>query len=164
MITVYNKSVVKLDNTFQGILMDVQSLQTVEQLQASFDTLVLLRPHLKQQENWVEQIQFQHQQGYQSKGIYDNDKVVAYMGFRFLMTLAWGSIMYIDDLVTHQSVRGKGYAAALLKYADDLARKSQCDQIHLDSGYTRLDAHRLYLNHDFHLTSHHFSKVLVKSS
>ena len=82
------------------------------------------------------------------------------MGFRFLETTAWGRILYIDDLVTSPEFRGQGHASTLLDYALARAEQADCDQIHLDSGPSRHDAHRLYLNKGFHISSHHFSRPL----
>lgn len=69
-----------------------------------------------------------------------------------------GKNLYIDDLSTMASQRGKGYAGALLDFIIQHAKDNNCENIHLDSGYAkeRFDAHRLYLNKGFHLASHHF--------
>ncbi len=37
------------------------------------------------------------------------------------------------------------------------AKASSCDQVHLDSGPSRYEAHRLYLNHGFKIIGHHFA-------
>ncbi|MEP7265402.1 MAG: GNAT family N-acetyltransferase, partial [Bacteroidota bacterium] len=73
--------------------------------------------------------------------------------------LAWGKAIYIDDLTTHPSHRKKGYAKLLLDYVDEQAKLHGCEQVHLDSGCVpqRYDAHRLYLNYGFNITSHHFA-------
>ncbi len=144
--------------------MNLQQITTLAQLQACFETLLVLRPHIKNQPHWIEQILQQQKEGYQSFAITQDNQVVAYMGLRFMTTLAWGKILYIDDLVSHPSYREKGFAQQLLSHAEKLALDNDCDQIHLDSGYQRQDAHRLYLNNKFNLTSHHFSKTLTKKT
>lgn len=55
---------------------------------------------------------------------------------------------------------GKGYGGMLLDYVTALAKEKGYKGITLDSGYTRFDAHRLYLKKGFTLASHHFSKPL----
>jgi len=69
-----------------------------------------------------------------------------------------GKYIYIDDLSTLPAHRGKGYAGILLDWILALAAKEKFDQIHLDSGINeaRTDAHRLYLNKRFQVTSLHF--------
>lgn len=79
------------------------------------------------------------------------------MGFRFMNVLAWGKILYIDDLVTKEGQRNKGYGKALLDYAVNTAQANNCNQIHLDSGYGRYEAHSLYLRYGFKLSCHHLT-------
>jgi len=69
-----------------------------------------------------------------------------------------GKYIYIDDLSTLPKYRGLGYAGILLDWIIDFAKKEKYDQIHLDSGVNlnRTDAHRLYLNKRFQITSMHF--------
>ncbi len=69
-----------------------------------------------------------------------------------------GKYIYIDDLSTLPEYRGNGYAGILLDWIIDFAKKEKYDQIHLDSGVNpnRTDAHRLYLNKRFQITSMHF--------
>jgi len=90
----------------------------------------------------------------------DSEAVVAAAGYRILEFLAWGRVLYIDDLITLPEKRGAGYAGALMDWMIDHAREQRCDEIHLDSGYQRHDAHRLYLNKGLQLGCHHFSMKL----
>ncbi|WP_353722501.1 GNAT family N-acetyltransferase [Dyadobacter sp. 676] len=69
-----------------------------------------------------------------------------------------GKYIYVDDLSTLPAQRGKGYAGMLLDWIAEYARKEGFNEIHLDSGVNpaRTDAHRLYLNKRFQVTSLHF--------
>ncbi|MCF0072506.1 GNAT family N-acetyltransferase [Dyadobacter sp. CY261] len=69
-----------------------------------------------------------------------------------------GKYIYIDDLSALPTQRGKGYAGMLLDWIADYAQKGNFNEIHLDSGVNpaRTDAHRLYLNKRFQITSLHF--------
>lgn len=69
-----------------------------------------------------------------------------------------GKYIYIDDLSTLPTQRGKGYAGMLLDWIAEYARKEGFHEIHLDSGVNagRTDAHRLYLNKRFQVASLHF--------
>ena len=40
------------------------------------------------------------------------------------------------------------------------ARREGCEQLHLDSGVQRYEAHGFYLKNRLHITSHHFTRVL----
>jgi GNAT superfamily N-acetyltransferase len=72
-----------------------------------------------------------------------------------MTTLAWGKILYIDDLITKNTFTGKGYGKMLLDHATKIAKDNACQQVHLDTGYTRHAAHRLYLKQGFELNCHH---------
>jgi hypothetical protein len=50
-----------------------------------------------------------------------------------------------------------------LDYVLEEAKKQELQSIHLDSGHQRHDAHRLYLNFGFSITSHHFAMELKSS-
>jgi GNAT superfamily N-acetyltransferase len=80
------------------------------------------------------------------------------MGFRIGHSLAWGRFLYIDDLVTLPRARRQGHATSLLAWASDEAARLDCDQIHLDSGTARHEAHRLYLQRGFRITGLHFAQ------
>ncbi|HYV95272.1 MAG TPA: GNAT family N-acetyltransferase [Chitinophagales bacterium] len=70
-----------------------------------------------------------------------------------------GKYIYIDDLSTLPQARGKGHASQLLDWIIDYAEEKKFDQVHLDSGVNagRFDAHRLYHNKRFNVTSLHFA-------
>lgn len=122
-----------------------------------FSVIKELRPHLTE-ERFLQQTLRQLSQGYHLMYLNHDRQVGCILGYRIHERLAWGKILYIDDLGTLAAVRGKGYAGKLLDWAISHAKSHHCHQVHLDSGYTRENAHRLYLNHGFKLSSHHFSR------
>jgi 2-iminoacetate synthase ThiH len=44
-----------------------------------------------------------------------------------------------------------------IKWTIAQAKQSGCDQVHLDSGPQRHEAHRLYLNQGFKIIGYHFA-------
>jgi GNAT superfamily N-acetyltransferase len=139
--------------------MQPKTIQTEAEIRACFETYHHLRPHLSEEE-FVAQVLRQMQFGFQIVAIEEDDKFVSVVGFRMSEYLAWGKIIYIDDLISHPDARGKGYGSTLLQYVKALAIEHGCDAVHLDSGYQRNDAHRVYLNNGFIMTSHHFAMKL----
>src|SRR5262249_37314208 len=135
----------------------IQHATTADDIRRCYETIKFLRPHLTSVDELVERILTQFKEGYRLAYIEDVWLVVDCMGYRILNML-WTRFFYIDDLVTSESSRGKGYGGHLLDYASDYAREQNCPQVHLDSGYQRFDAHRLYLNNGFNIVCHHFSK------
>jgi len=115
-----------------------------------------LRPHLQSADAFLEQVQRQQAQGYILGYVEADGEIPAVAGFRVAEFLAWGKIVYIDDLVTRGSARKRGYARQLMDAIVDYAREAGCASVQLDSGYTRNAAHRFYLKYGFELRSHHF--------
>jgi GNAT superfamily N-acetyltransferase len=135
---------------------------TEEQIHSCFSVMLQLRPHLKDIKDFIEQVQRQQLEGYRLVFLEKEEKVKAMIGFRFLEFLAWGKVLYIDDLICDSEARRYGYGGQLLKWTIEQAKQAQCDQVHLDSGPQRHDAHRLYLNHGFKIIGHHFALELSR--
>ncbi len=136
---------------------EIQLASTEAQIQSCFAVMRQLRPHIVNEEKFVEQVQRQLREGYLLAYLQDGGEVKACSGFRFLEFLAWGKVLYIDDLVADSAVRRKGYGSKLLKWVIRRAKEAHCDEVHLDSGPQRQDAHRLYLNQGFKIIGYHFS-------
>lgn len=140
--------------------MDIHILETEEEALRCFPVMKALRPHLTK-DRFIDNFRAQQAQSYKIAAVIDSSGTIcALAGFRFCNFMAWGKVIYLDDLVTAPSALKKGYAGALLKWLEEEGHRNNCDALHLDSGYQRLDAHRLYLNKGWTLSSHHFSKEL----
>ena len=94
----------------------------------------------------------------------DESKAVAASLFEWGYNLYRGKYIYIDDLSSLPSHRGKGFGSVLLDWIIEYAKRNSFDQVHLDSGVNehRWDAHRLYLNKKLNITSLHFALTLEK--
>lgn len=73
-----------------------------------------------------------------------------------------GRRLYVDDLVTDEAQRSRGFGKALLDWLQAKARQLGCDVIALDSGVQRAGAHRFYFREGFFVPSFCFRKVIVK--
>ena len=118
-----------------------------------------LRPHLNEKD-FIAQVQRQKEQSYKIIAIKHNDLVPSAAGFRFAEFLAWGKVLYVDDLTTLPEHRGKGYASEIMDWLIDHAKTNKCDGLHLDTGHHRHSAHKLYLKKGLSITSHHLSYEL----
>lgn len=118
-----------------------------------------LRPHIPQTD-FLPRIRRQMQQGYRLAMLERDNAVVALAGFRLSENLAWGRFLYVDDLITDESQRSSGAGKALFDGLVDIARNEDCQQLHLDSGVQRFDAHRFYLREGMHIAGHHFTLTL----
>lgn len=129
------------------------------ELQACYGVMRQLRPHLREDE-FVQRIREQQQAGYRLAYIEEGGRPVAVAGFRVGLNLAWGRFLYVDDLVTDEAHRSQGYGAAMLRWLFAQAKALGCQQVHLDSGVQRKDAHRFYQREGMRLASYHFSVVI----
>lgn len=124
-----------------------------------FPAFHALRPHLIE-DAFIQQVRRQAAQGYRIVAVRAGEQVLSAAGYRFADFLAWGKVLYVDDLTTLESSRGQGHGGALLDWLIDQARDQGCNAVHLDSGHHRHAAHQLYLNKGFVLSSHHLALAL----
>jgi GNAT superfamily N-acetyltransferase len=118
-----------------------------------------LRPHLVDLADFAARVDGrQRAEGYRLVASFEEgeSEAAAVAGFRVTNHLAWGHCLYVDDLSTRASHRRRGHAAALMAWLVEEAKRLGCDELHLDSGHQRHDAHRFYLNHGMDITAHHF--------
>ncbi len=140
--------------------MEIKKVNSSDELLNCTEVIHELRPHLKGK-NLVALFKQMQTEKFEIAVVEMNNKVVAFIGFRYLTFLYSGKTLYIDDLCTLPAYRGKGCASKLLDYALQEATKNNIDAVTLDSGYHRHKAHQLYLNKGFILGSHHFHLQLT---
>lgn len=138
---------------------NIREAKTKEDISKCWEVMLALRPHLRQ-EDFVDTVLKMFQQGYKLAFIEKDGKAVAAVGYRFQYFLYSGKHIYIDDLSTLPAYRAQGLGGELLDYVSHLAKVNGLKTISLDSGYQRTDAHRLYLNKGYVMTSHHFEKKI----
>jgi len=67
----------------------------------------------------------------------------------------------IESLHVRSDLRSRGIGAALLREAEQLARRVGCYRIQLTSRNVRTDAHRFYVTNDYEQNSQGFKKLLA---
>ena len=140
--------------------MEIGIAQSESEIRNCFAAMRELRPHLNVGGFTQQVLRQMENHGYRLAFIEADGMVRAAAGYRIAEFLAWGKTLYVDDLVTREGDRGKGYGGALLDWLLQRAQEAGCAQFHLDSGVNRFDAHRLYLNKRMVISSHHFARVL----
>jgi GNAT superfamily N-acetyltransferase len=119
-----------------------------------------LRPHILEDE-FLARVRRQQASGYRLAFLRSDEGVVAVAGFRLGENLAWGHFLYVDDLVSLALHRSKGHGSELLTWLREYAVREGCQQLHLDSGLQRLDAHRFYEREGMSKSSLHFAELLT---
>lgn len=127
-----------------------------DELTKCYPVIVQLRPHLEEQD-FIQMVNEQQKYNYKVAYVEENNQVVAVAGFRTSQCLAWGKFLYVDDLVTDDDHRSKGYGKKLLTWLKQYAKLQGCQQLHLDSGMQRQDAHRFYDREKMTRAGYHFS-------
>lgn len=136
--------------------MEIKQAKEKEDFLNCWEVIHELRPHLDQ-DRYLTLMLYMLDEGYKLIYIEEKHKVVSICGYRTTTMLHRGRSIYIDDLCTLPEARGKGYAKKLLEHVFKEARNEEMQSVHLDSGYQRHAAHKLYLNSCFKMTSHHFA-------
>jgi GNAT superfamily N-acetyltransferase len=103
-------------------------------LEKCFPVMKELRPHLEFSDYLLIYEEAHRNDGYEIVAIEDEGKILAVMGYRILSDYVRGKHIYIDDLVSSETARSKGLGAELLRYAEDIARKMECQTLRLCTG------------------------------
>lgn len=132
---------------------------TDDEILGCFDVMAELRPNLKR-DDFLETVRLMEAEGYRLAFIEDQAVAVAVAGYRICTNLFMGKHLYVDDLVTVDSVRSKGYGEKMISWLRNEGVKSGCNYLHLDSGTHRGQAHKFYFKQGFTIASYHFSEQL----
>ena len=130
------------------------------EIENCFDVLLELRPELLRS-SFLELIREMDLEGCKLVYIEEKGHVVAAAGYRITTNLFMGKSLYVDDLVTLESVRSKGYGNISVTWLHELAVKNGCNVLHLDSGAHRHQAHKFYYRNGFTIASFHFSESVT---
>ena len=140
--------------------MDIRLAKSEAEVAACYPVMRELRSHLDEA-SFVGRVRVMEESGYCLVYIREAGSPVAVAGFRLGESLAWGRFLYVDDLVTLPSHRSRGLGAALLSWLAEFARREGCDQLHLDSGVHRTDAHRFYEREGMKMSGYHFVRLVA---
>ena len=132
---------------------------TDQEIENCFDVMSELRSKLRKSD-FLKTIRHMESEGYRLAFIEDDGKIVSVAGYRIYTNLFMGKHLYVDDLVTSDTARSKGYGEQMVNWLRNEARKETCNVFHLDSGTHRRGAHRFYFRQGFTIASYHFSEEL----
>ena len=136
-----------------------QQAITDAEVQSCFPVMQELRPHLIK-DAFLNTIRHMETEGFRLAYIKDDNEVVAAAGFRIYTNLVVGKHLYVDDLITAEKHRSKGYGEQMIAWLRNLAKDQGCRYFHLDSGTHRDQAHKFYFRQGLVIKSYHFAEVL----
>jgi GNAT superfamily N-acetyltransferase len=134
----------------------IHRAETDTEIAACFRVMAQLRPHLEE-ETFVASVRRMTEGGYRLCFLTEDGAVRAVAGYRFIEMFATGPILYVDDLVTDAAARSRGHGERVLGWLREEAERHGSRYVELDSGTTRLDAHRFYERCGMEKVAFHFS-------
>ena len=90
----------------------------------------------------------------------DGGSVCAAAVYRCHCTTFHGYRFYVDDLITDEAQRARGYGAQMIAWCEMRARERDCDVLDLESGTQRPRTHKFYFRHDLGIFAFGFTKPL----
>jgi GNAT superfamily N-acetyltransferase len=142
--------------------LEIKIARTRSQIARCHPVMVQLRPNITL-ERFLLQVERQSKRdGYRLAFLESRGKVRAVAGFRVSEMLARGKFLYVDDLVTDERMRSKGFGGLLFCWLVDYAQSLGYDRVDLDSGLQRKAAHRFYLRKRMVLQGYHFTLEIGK--
>jgi GNAT superfamily N-acetyltransferase len=115
--------------------MNFKTLTTDAELRNAFPLMAVLRDRIRE-DSFLSEIRRQQRDGYELVGGFDGGRLVTLAGIRRSHTLSRGEHLFVDDLVTDERVRGKGYGTQMIAWLVDRARGEGIPRIYLDSRNT----------------------------
>jgi GNAT superfamily N-acetyltransferase len=101
-----------------------------------------------------------HPLGYRLAALFDEGECRAAAGYRLVTNFVSGLHLYVDDLVTGERWRSRGYGRMLNEYLVELAKLEGCTSVQLDSNVRRASAHRFYFRERYTIYAFHFVRTL----
>ncbi len=133
----------------------VQIAVSDEEITLCFPVMRQLRPDVAEAE-FVPKVKRQQRGGYVLACLEDGGRAVSVAGYRVIDNLVSDRHLYVDDLVTLEDRRSRGFGKVLFDWLVERARQDGCRTLELDSGVQRFHAHRFYLTNRMIISAHHF--------
>jgi GNAT superfamily N-acetyltransferase len=115
--------------------MEIRELRSDTEILAAFPLMAELRDRIRAQ-TFLSEVRRQQIEGYRLFGGFDGERLVCLAGIRRSHTLSRGEHLFMDDLVTLEKERGRGWGARMIAWLADRARAEGLPRIYLDSRAT----------------------------
>ena len=140
--------------------MTIHTPTTDAEIAATWEVMRQLRPHVAR-EDYVPLVRgLMESDGYRLAALSDDGEVRAVAGYRYMNMLYCGRLLSLDDFVTDERVRSRGYGRRLMDWLKAQARAAGCSQLQLISHVRREGAHRFYFREGLGIETFHFRAVL----
>lgn len=120
----------------------------LKELDIVWEVISQLRVELKYDE-FENLIYDMRHKDYKMFGLFDSGELITYAGAFIQTNLYHKRHLFVDDLVTYDSVRSRGYGNAMIEYLTNYAKVAGCENIVLTSEIQKEDAHDFYEKNGF---------------
>ena len=139
-----------------GSAIEIAHAESDADIASTFDVMHQVRPHLVRGDYVARMRQLMASDGLRLLALRDGGVVRAVGTYRLMDMLYRGKLMYVDDLVTDETVRSRGYGSRMIGRLREEARALGCREIQLISRTIREQAHRFYFREGFGIECFHF--------
>lgn len=139
---------------------NIAHAESDEQIAATFEVMRQLRPHLERSEYVSRVRDLMVSDGLRVLALSEDGVVGAVATYRVMNMLYCGRLIYIDDLVSDERSRSRGFGSQLIARLKELGRELGCSEIQLISRTIREQAHRFYFREGFGIECFHFRNKL----
>ena len=115
--------------------MDIREIDTDAAIMQTYPLMKALRERITR-DTFLGEVRRQQAGGYRLLAGYENGKPIVLAGIRRAHTLSRGDHLFVDDLVTDESVRASGHGRAMMHYLAREAAVLGIPRIYLDSRIT----------------------------
>lgn len=136
----------------------IEEVITNDGIEDAYKLMQQLRPTLDK-DRYINLLEEMKKEGYKNYALYVDGKMVSLAGVIKLTNLYYGKHIWVNDLVTDENYRDKGYGEELLTYIEVVGKELHCENIALSSAIRKVDAHNFY---DRHMSFNKTSFVFVK--
>ena len=125
----------RLSRNIGRLASTVRELSADREVLAAFPLMRQLRDRIRE-DTFLAEVRRQQVEGYRLIGLFDEERLVALAGVRRTHTLSRGEHLFVDDLVSAEGERGRGYGRELMRWLARRAKSEGLDRIDLDSRAT----------------------------
>jgi len=115
----------------------------LKELPEAFEVLTQLRTDLSYDAFEDLVYEMRHKE-YKMIGVYEGVELVTYCGVFIQTNLEYKRHLFVDDLVTYDTFRSRGYGDAMVEYLINYAKVAMCENIVLAGSIENESTHRFY--------------------
>ena len=115
--------------------MTIRELESEDDISLAYPLMKVLRERISSA-TFASEVRRQREVGYRLIGGFEGARLVVLAGIRRAHTLSRGDHLFVDDLVSDESVRGAGYGRVMMQWLARAAAADGIPRIYLDARIT----------------------------